>query len=203
MKLLSRFAAIAALSLCASLALPAAPVDAQVGPGGSFATFPQQFNTYSANITALAPAASATDFFTISGVAGKSIFVRKLSCTGISTAAAAAVVKVVKRSTLDTTGTSTSPTKVPYNSAYGLAAGALVKAYTANPGALGTAVGDMASGELVTGPAASATGNPALVFDFSNQSIVLNGATEMVALNGNGASFSSGAALNCTVEWTE
>lgn len=186
-----------------ALLVATAAADAQVGPGGSFATFPQQFNTYSADITALAPAASATDFFSISGVAGKSIFVRKITCNGISTAAAAAVVKVTKRSALNTGGTSTTPTKVPYNSNYGLAAGAVVRAYTANPSGLGTAVGDIATGELVTGPAASATGNPPLVFDFSNQNVVLNSATELLALNGNAASFSSGAALNCSVEWNE
>lgn len=184
-------------------ALLTASLPAAAQSGGVFGVYPVQSNTFSANILALAPAASATDFFTISGVAGKSIFVRKIKCDGVTTAAAAAVVQVAKRSTLDTTGTSTSPAKVPYNSNYGLAAGALVKAYTVNPGALGTLVGVIASGELVTGPAASATGNPPLVFDFTNQNVVLNSATEMLALNANAASFSAGAALNCSVEWQE
>jgi len=193
-------AAVAAVALLASSV--AEPALAQTGPGGSFADFPQQFNTYSAAVTALAPAASATDLITISGAAGKTILVRKISCSGISTAAAAALVKVVKRSTLDTAGTSTTPTAVPYNSAYGLAAGAVLKAYTANP-TVGTSVGDVASAELQTGPAASATGNPLLVFDFTNQKVALNSATELLAVNGNGASFSAGAALNCTIEWQE
>jgi hypothetical protein len=194
------FRHLTALALAFAMALGSVPAFAQ--PVTSF-SYPGQSNTFRATITALAPAASATDFFTISGVANKAIFVRSLQCDGVSTAAAAAVVKAVKRSALDTTGTSTTPTKVPLNSSYGLAAGAVVKAYTANPGALGAAVGDIAVGELVTGPAASATGNPKLVFDFSNQQVVLNSATENLALNGNGASFSTGAALNCTVEWSE
>lgn len=189
-------------SVMALALLAATPAFAQ-GPSGVVATFPAQGNTYGAAITALAPAASATDFFSISGVAGKSIFVRKLYCNGVSTAAAVAIVKVVKRSALNTTGTSTTPTKVPYNSAYGLAAAGVVRAYTVNPGGLGTAVGDVAVGELQTGPAASATGSPTLVFDFSNQNIILNSATEVLALNANAASFSTGAALNCGVEWQE
>lgn len=197
-KFLSMLAAAALLS--ASLATPAF---AQAGPSGAFATFPAQGNTYSAAILALAPASSATDFFSISGVAGKSINVRKITCSGISTAAAAAAIQVVKRSALNTTGTSTTPAKVSYNSNYGLTAGAIVRAYTANPGALGTLVGAVANGELVTGPAASATGNPPLVFDFTNQNVFLNSATELLALNANAASFSSGAALNCAVEWQE
>lgn len=196
-KFLSMLAAAALLS--ASLATPAL---AQ-GPSGVVGTFPAQGNTYSANITALAPAASATDLLYITGKASGIVSVRKLYCSGVSTANAAAVLKVVKRSAANTLGTSTTPTKVPYNSAYGLAAGAVVRAYTANP-TVGTAVGDVAVGELVTGPAASATVvNPTLVFDFTNQNIILNGAAEGLAINGNGASFTSGAALNCGVEWQE
>lgn len=188
-----------AIALSSALALLAASA-AQAQPTTTY-TYSGQNRTYSAAVTALAPASSATDLITLSGVAGKSIQLRKVTCSGISTAAAAAVLKVVKRSTLDTAGTSTSPTAVPLNSAQP-AAQAVIKQYTANP-TVGTAVGDVASGELVTGPAASATGNPPLVFDFTNQQVFLNSATELVAVNGNGASLSAGAALNCTVEWQE
>lgn len=167
------------------------------------AVTPYQANTYGAAITALAPAASATDFFTITGAANKIVQVRKLQCNGVSTANAAAIVKLVKRSVANSAGTATTPTKVPFNSSWGVAASATVRAYTANP-TVGAVIGDIAVGELVTGPAASATlANPSLVFDLTGQNIFLNSAAEVLALNGNGASFTSGAALNCSVEWTE
>lgn len=189
--------AIAILAMASSLAAPAM---GQV-PSVQVDT-PYQQQTYAAAITALAPASSATDLFTITGAASKTVQVRRFVCSGVSTAAAAAVIKVIKRSTANSAGTATTPTKVPYNSAIGVAASATVRAYTANP-TVGTAIGDVAVGELVTGPAASATGNPPLVFDFSNQNIFLNAATEVLAVNGNGASLSAGAAVNCSVEWSE
>lgn len=191
--------AIAALAMLA--ASPAAL--AQVGPGGTMAVFPQQFNNYAATVAALAPAASATDLVTITGVANSQVRVRKMYCTGISTANATALLKVIKRSTANSAGTATTPTKVPLNSAYGVAASAVVRAYTANP-TVGTAIGDIALGELTTGPRASATLVPnTVVFDFSNQNVILNSASEVLAINGNGASFTSGAALDCGVEWQE
>ena len=163
-----------------------------------------QLRTYAAAKLGIVPAASATDFFTITGAAGKRIRIFRIHCDGTTTAAATAVVQVVKRSAVNTTGTSTAATAVPYNSSIGIAAGATVLAYTANPGGLGTAVGTIAVGNLTTNTvASSAFNNTGLTFDFSNQWVFLNSASEVLALNANGASFSSGASLNCSVEWAE
>lgn len=163
--------------------------------------------TFSAAIHNLAPAASATDFFVISGAAGVTVKVSQIACTGVSTAAATALVDAIVRSTADTTGTSTTLTNVAHdiNDATGLA---VVKAYTANPGALGTSVGLVRSGLLTTNTlAASAFNSAPLVWNFGgatgNEEVVLRGATQSLALNANAQSFSAGAALDCSATWTE
>lgn len=168
---------------------------------------PDRKATYSASITGLAPAASATDFFTISGSATTTIRVTEASCSGVSTAAATATVVGLLRSTANTSGTSTSPTVVPLDSA-NPAGTAVVKAYTANP-TTGTLIGNIRVGSLSTNTAAtSAFSNSPVVWRFGSnagaeQEVVLRGVAQSFALNGNGASFTSGAALNCTVTWTE
>jgi len=187
--------------------LSAAMVAAVLGEARAQVTtvnsLPAQYSTYRAGIAALAPAAATTDFFTITGAANKVIRVRKLHCDGVSTAAAANVIQVLKRSTADTAGTSTAPAAVPLNAAIGVAAGATLAAYTANP-TLGTIVtGIVATAVLVTIPAASATFETGVTFDFSNQFVFLNTAAQQLALNGVATSFSAGTSLNCDVEWSE
>src|ERR1700744_968787 len=71
-------------------------------------TVPAQQRTFAATKIALAPAASATDFFPIRGSASGPVRVRRIFCSGTSTAAATAMVQVVKRSTANTGGTSTA-----------------------------------------------------------------------------------------------
>lgn len=166
----------------------------------------QRRTTYSASITALAPAASATDFLTIIGSATKTVWVHEFRCSGISTAAATATVTAVKRSTANTGGTATTPTAVPHDSA-SAAGTAVVSAYTANP-TVGTAVGTVRSGKISTNTAAtSAFAEPEVVWEFGadgfTQPIVLRGVAQSVSLNGAGASFTAGAALNCSVTWSE
>lgn len=189
------------LLLVLSMAEPAA---AQYAPQSAVYTVPSQMRTFAATKVALAPAASATDFFTIRGSASTPVRVRRISCSGTSTAAATALVQVVKRSAVNTGGTSAASTAVAYNSTPGIAATATVLSYTANPSALGTAVGPIAAGNLTTNTlATSAVLAPTLVFDFSNQFVFLNGAAEVLALNANAASFTAGASLSCSVEWSE
>ena len=177
-----------------------------VGPPNAIVyEFPGKAQTYRATILGLVPAASATDFFTITGSATTQVAVREMGCTGTSTAAGSLAVQLMKRSAVNTTGTSTNPTAVPMSSA-NAAATAVVAAYTANPGGLGTAVGPIASGLLGTVPPASAGGG-GLYFRWSpndiQQAPTLIGATQVLAMNANAASFTAGASLNCFVVWTE
>lgn len=198
MKMLSRFAC---LGLAAMLAMSAvAPAAAQI-PSINY-TQPAQVASYRATVVGLVPASSGTDLFTISGVSGKAIQIHWIKCNGISTAAASALLQVVKRSTLDTGGTSTTMTNVRLNSNTS-AASAVVRGYTANP-TLGTSIGVLNAGYLSTNTlATSAFASKDLVFDFSNQWLWINESTTSVAVNANATSLTSGATLNCTIEWTE
>lgn len=179
------------------------------GAGGPAAdmllTSPLRRATYSAAITALAPASSATDFFTLTGSATTTVRVNRVECSGISTAAATASIEALRRSTADTGGTATNPTATPHD-ANDPAATAVVAAYTANP-TVGTLVGSLRAGKLTTNTAASsAFGTSSLVWNFGdgqNEEVTLRGAAQQFALNGVGASFSSGTALQCAVTWTE
>jgi hypothetical protein len=161
--------------------------------------------TYHAGILALAPAASLTDLVQICGNATTTVRITRIHIDGISTAAATALVKLVTYSTADTVGTSTTLTDVngdPSDPA-GLA---VVKAYTVNP-TLGTALGIVAVGNLTTNTvASSAFNNSGLTWTFGdrwNEEMTLRGAASCLSMNGNAASFTSGAALDVDVEWTE
>jgi hypothetical protein len=162
--------------------------------------------TYSATVTGLVPAASATDFLTVTGVAGHIVRVTRAECSGTATAAGSAAVVALVRSTADSGGTSTSPTAVAADST-DTAALAAVKAYTANPTA-GTLVGNVRAAFLGLAANASAVAAPSLVWTFGDRSttrvgVVLRGANQVFALNGNGASFPAGTSLSCSVEWIE
>lgn len=181
-----------------------APIAQAQTPQNTDATFPAQFRTYAATKIALTPAASATDFFTITGAANKRVRIINIHCDGTSTAAATALIQIVKRSAANTGGTSGAQTAVPFNSGPDVAASASVLAYTVNPASLGTAIGPIAEGELTTNTVAtSAINNTGVTFDFSNQWVYLNSAAEVIGVNANAASFSSGASLNCSVQWAE
>jgi hypothetical protein len=158
--------------------------------------------TYSAAIVGMTPAASATDLFTIAGVAGKVVRVTRINCTGTSTALGSSLLQIVKRSALDTGGTATNPAAIKHDSA-DAAASAVVAAYTANP-TLGTAVGVIRVGFVGTGTA-TGLGSPftAEFGAINDKQVILRSAAEQLAVNANAASLATGAAVSCTVEWTE
>lgn len=162
--------------------------------------------TYRASVVALATAASATDFLTITGSATKTVQVTALECNGVATTAATPDVVVVKRSTANLTGTSTSPTAVPLDSR-SAAATAVVRAYTVNPGTLGTLVGNVGAVKMPLPLAATGADLARSQFVGSRigpaQPVTLVGAAQVLGLNGNAATLGAGAALDCTIEWIE
>ena len=181
----------------------------QVGGAGADAVrnIPVTRATYSAAVTALTPAASATDFLTLTGSATATVRVTSARCTGIATAVSTAPVLALRRSTANAAGTSLASAIAP-NDSNNPTASALPQSYTANPGALGTAAGTLRSAYMQLTPAATTTfGAQTLEWRFGDlpgtQEIVLRGATQVFALNGNAASFPAGTALTCSLEWTE
>jgi hypothetical protein len=158
--------------------------------------------TYSGTMIAQAAAANATDIFTITGSATKTVRVLRVGVSGIATAVGTQVVNLIKRSTANTAGTSAGVTAVSHDST-NAAASATVLQYSANP-TLGTAVGTVRSAALPFG-AAAAVGGGEKEWNFSDnndQAIVLRGTSQVLALNLN-AAIIAGATVTAWVEWTE
>lgn len=160
--------------------------------------------TYSAATLGLLSAASATDIFTIIGSGTKTVRIRRLEITGFSASGGMIDVQIIKRSAADTTGTSTTLTAVPHDS-NNSAATAVVKAYTANPGALGAAVGPLVNFKMVLPIAAGTNPNLPVRYTFGEagcQNIVLRGAAENIAINLNGVTVTGGN-FDITITWSE
>lgn len=158
--------------------------------------------TYSAAIKAFSPGLAATDIFTISGTAGKRVCVTLIEITGTQTLTGTIDVVILKRSTANTGGTSTTLTNVPHSSSIP-SAGATVKAYTANP-TVGTLVGNVRTGKLLL-PAVGVLTSP-LVFSLgvppSAELLCVDGASESICINFSGST-PVGANLDINVEWIE
>jgi hypothetical protein len=163
--------------------------------------------TYSAAVSNFVPPTSATDIFTITGSATKIIKITAITATGTTPAGGGILLglTLLKRSTNDSGGTSTTMTNVPHDSSQG-AATVTIKAYTANP-TLGTSVGIIRAIRMVV-PAASAQGNGSggfSVWDFGirpSKPIYLRGANEQLCINMS-ATTVTGPVFSAFVEWTE
>lgn len=169
-------------------AINAAPVD------GSKAT-------YSAGKLGLVP--TTTDVFTITGSATKIIRVTRVEVSFIQSIYNINEVQLIKRSTANTGGTSTSILAVSHDST-NAAATATVLAYTANP-TLGTSLGVVRTVKLYGDATNQPSGENVITWDFGTrpaQAIVLRGTTQVLAVNLNGVSI-SGASFDISIEWTE
>lgn len=158
--------------------------------------------TYRANIAGLVPAASATDVFYISGSATKTVTVNRVVVSGTAGTAVVVPVQIIKRSTANSGGTCAASTNVPLDSS-DAAATAVVSSCTANP-TTGTAVGTVAS-QAVFLSLSSAVNAGAGEFNFganNGKPVVLRGTSQVLAVNFNAVSVSSGV-VTAYVEWTE
>lgn len=159
--------------------------------------------TYSTSISNLVPVATAaTDIFTLTGSATKTVRVTRVTITGTQTTAAQVSILLVKRSTANTAGTSTANVAIPHDST-SAAATATSLSYTANP-TVGAAIGSaLRSRKVFVG---TTTGNSdEYITDFgtrNSQSVVLRGTGQVFAVNLNGASI-AGPSFNISIEWTE
>lgn len=159
-------------------------------------------SSYSAAVTGLVGPTLTTDLFTISGSASKIIRVTRLALTASQTTAAQRDVLLIKRSAANTGGTSSTATGVAMDSTNS-AATAVVRAYTANPTALGAAVGTIRSRKVFI--AGTAANSDEMIQDFGirgTQAVVLRSAAESLCVNLNGVT-SNGNSFDLSVEWTE
>jgi hypothetical protein len=177
------------------LARPGGPAFAQLqvsAPGGG----------YSAAVQGLAPAATPTDVFTITGSGTKTIIPVKVTVSCTQTTAGAIDVLLIKRSTADTLGTSTTPTAVKHDS-NSAAATATLAAYTANP-TLGTAVGNVGTYKLACLAPATATPQDVLIERFGppGSPLLVRGTAEQLVVNLNSVTVTGGS-FNIRIEWVE
>lgn len=164
---------------------------------------PTTKQSFAASISSLVAAAAATDLLTIMGVANRQIVINRIMISGTASAAAAIPIAIVKRSTLNTGGTSSTVPSVPMDSR-DPAALATVLAYTANPVA-GALVGAMASARMILSSTSASVGINPTVFDFERMykklPMIVN-ANECISLNYGGAT-AAGNTLDISIEWTE
>lgn len=170
-------------------------------PALAIRPIPYAPQSYSAAAVGFVPPASATDVFTITGSATKTIRINKIRVTGTTTSGSAikTVFNLIKRSTAATGGTRVAATAVPHDST-NAAATATVGHYTANP-TVGTPVGTIRS--IAGSVSATGISGGDIVFEFEiNQPIILRGITEQLAVNLNGVTI-TGPIMSISVDWSE
>jgi hypothetical protein len=145
------------------------------------------------------PAASATDVVTLSG-GTRTVRITRATFSASLASAGVGSIALIKRSVANAGGTSTTPAAVALDST-NAAATATVRVYTANPSALGTAVGNIGLRAALYN---TGTAQPDRVsFEFGDQykqAVVLRGSSELLAFN---VAAASPAAAFYEIEWTE
>lgn len=157
--------------------------------------------SYSASAT-VASASSATDIAVLPGNASNTVLVYGVRVSCQETTAGQVAIYIIKRSTADTAGTSSSMTAVKQDSNYAAASSAPLT-YTANPTA-GTAVGNLDVQYI--GCNASATAGPNDVYvspsDWKMKPIILHGTSDQLAVNLNSTTVTGGS-FTVTFDWIE
>ena len=173
---------------------------------------PQSKRTYFVTNT-FTPPATPTDMVTIFGAAGKIITVVSFRITTTNTAAGSQQWFLIKRSGTNTGGTFVAGTSVPARATDG-AGNATVGHYTANPSALGAAVGNVNIKRYASPVAVPATfagivqdaGHDMLQHmpnSLLDKPITLEAATEGLCLNFNGAALVAGQTHAYQIVYTE
>jgi hypothetical protein len=196
---------LVALILCFSsfgyAALQTIPANGQL----SYPSSPPA-QTFAAVSALFGPPATPTDICSLSGSTGtKIIKVYKVRLSSTQSTAGINNWFIVKRSAVDTAGTSVSITPILHDS-FEIAATGVPKYWTANPGGLGAVVGTVRSA-LIPAPVPASNANAFYEFDFGpntgGKAIVLRNSAETVALNFGGAALPTGLSTICEFMWTE
>lgn len=159
--------------------------------------------TYKYSSLGNTPAATPTDLFTIAGAAGKVIRVTKIVVGGSAGTAGDLNPLIIRRSAVDTGGTSTNPAAQSRDTA-NAAASATLTLYTVNPAGLGTTVGTQDSCRLLLNLVTAAPDVCSFTYGINDdQLLVLRSATDVLAINFAGAAVPATGAVDLDVEWTE
>lgn len=158
--------------------------------------------TYSASAST-APALGATDFMFIPGNGTTTVYITKIIVSGLATTARLQDIQLIKRTTANTGGTSSSMSVAQHDSADAVPSTTPIT-YTANPTGLGTSGGTLRQAYAALGLTTSSDDN-ILAFDFGDKGrpIVLRTATQGLAINLSGTATLSGDRISVSVEWYE
>lgn len=161
--------------------------------------------SYSASSPQFPPVATATDMCEIFGSATKTIKVTSIELASNQSTAGANQFYIIKRSTANSGGASTTLVGVPFDSGRA-AATAVVKYYTGSNPTTGSTVGNIFVKRVLSGVSTSIL-NPyiEMLVPVTNvfQPIVLRGTGEGVAINFQGVAIPSGLSIACTFRWIE
>ena len=172
---------------------------------------PSRKAAYCAQSDLFSPAASATDFACMAGSGTKTIKILQIKLALYNGATGANnIVHLIRRSTDNSGGTSTSPTTVKCDTSSSSST-CTIRHYTANP-SLGTTVGTIAT-KLVSSLYGSTYANQPIGPEFETimydattglrPPIVLRGTSEVLTLNAAGVSLSASTGARVTWVWTE
>lgn len=154
---------------------------------------------YSASaVTILAAGTNPTDVFTITGSATKNVRIHNIMLTGTTGTAAVRDILLIKRSTANSGGTSTTMTNIPLDS-NAVAGTAVVRAYTVNP-TLGNTVGTVRVRRVGVPTTGAATIDVA-EFQFTVP-LTLRGTSQVLAVNFGGTG-SAVITFSGYIEWSE
>lgn len=165
---------------------------------------PYNVNSYSASAAPFTPYATPTDVCTISALPSHAVKVLHVRVWGTQTTGGVNNWFLIKRSTLDTAGTSSAITSVQHE-ILSLAPFATVLKWTAAP-TPGTSEGTVRGSSIYASAPAGTSGNSYFDFDFGPASgmhpIILRN-NETLALNFNGAAVPAGMSISCEFQWNE
>lgn len=159
------------------------------------------------------PTATPTDLVIIEGSATKTVRVISLAIATETTAAGSVSFDIVKRSAADTTGTFVAATAVPHDSNNAASSANRVGHFTANPGALGAAVGTInklrvGTSLLIPGANTDLADHMKECLPFSSatlldQPVTLRGVAQTLAINFAGVALVAGQVHAYRVVWME
>jgi hypothetical protein len=161
----------------------------------------QTKGTYGISAIGVTPAATPTDLLTVYGSATKAVRIKLITVSGLATTAGTMDVSLVKRTAVNTAGTSTSPTIALFDSTDATAT-AVAAQYSVNPTSVG-AGSALATKKLNLGVAGAAG---SITFDFAtrnDKALILHGVVQGLAINLNGGTVPTGGTLSYSVEWEE
>lgn len=200
-------------------AAPVAPAQAQTAANCGVNYFPIigvncaniRQATYIGQILGLVPAAAATDVWCLNASATKSVHIRRVTLSGTATAVATIPIVLIRRNTLDTGGTSSTPNITSASTNNPTATAGPIQ-YTANPTITDSTSHQTIRDQILTlGPTTPVAGELPTMIDwyfgthndaYNQGADLAKGSTQQFCINW-GAATTAGNALYGTVEWTE